>query len=71
MGFLRMKLLGPTRVECSESPWIDPPRGFRLFVPRHYATSRRFRHQSASVNPCCLVRVQVRARSITAVSGPL
>ena len=33
----------------------SPPRGFRLFVSRHYATSRRFRHQSADKRGCkCL-----------------
>lgn len=45
MGFLRVKLLGPTRVECSESPWIRPQGAFVfLFLgimprPAIFATS--------------------------------
>ena len=52
-----------------KAPWISCQWGFRLFVPRYYATSRRFRHQRAGVNPYCLVRVQGRARPSTAVLG--
>ena len=52
-----------------KAPWISRQRGFRFFVSRHYATSRRFRHQRAGVSPYCLVRVQVRAGPIPAVSG--
>lgn len=53
-----------------KAPRVGCQWGFRSFVPRHYATSRHFRHQRAAANPYCLARVQGRAGPFTAISGP-